>query len=124
WLFFMRFGETNILLSSALTPGSKVLFRRTVRQRLSAIAPFLSLDSDPYIVNAGGKLTWIQDAYTVSDHYPYSYAVDSDTASGNYWRNSVKATLDAYDGTVHFYVADPSDPIIASYQRIFPRMFE
>ena len=95
--------------------------RRNVRDRVSALAPFLTYDPDPYIVlGDDGRLSWIMDAFTVSDSYPYSshYRLDDDLI--NYMRNSVKVVIDAYDGTTTFYVFDTDDPIIAAYRRIFP----
>src|SRR5207248_11561852 len=96
--------------------------------RLGEIAPFLTFDHDPYIAVVDGRLKWIVDAYTTGETYPYSQQEDNsfgDLPSGvNYARNSVKAVVDAYDGTVQFYVATPQDPIIKAYQRIFPAMFQ
>jgi uncharacterized membrane protein (UPF0182 family) len=116
------FGDINILLSKYITGESRILIRRNIRERVSAIAPFLRLDSDPYIVVSNGRLFWIQDAYTASDWFPYSKPIDGDSA--NYIRNAAKVVIDAYDGTVSFYVSDPSDPIIATYARIFPNLFK
>ena len=119
----MRFNSLNILLTQDLTPESRILFRRHIAERLAALAPFLMLDRDPYIVIAGGRLHWIQDAYTVTRSYPYSQPMQDGLDSYNYIRNSVKAVTDAYDGTLRLYVADPADPIIRTYQRIFPGLF-
>lgn len=147
-------GDLNLLVSSYLTPDSQLLMRRNVRDRVRTIAPFLKLDRDAYIVGAEGRLTWVIDAYTTTDRFPYAQrTVDragetasatstgssaSDAARGtnatrdqtltpfmatrayNYIRNSVKVTVDAYDGAVTFYVSDPSDPIIQAYRGIFP----
>jgi uncharacterized protein len=121
-LFSWYFGDVNILLSKYVTPESRIVFRRNIQQRIGQIAPFLKLDHDPYIVVSGGKLYWMQDAYTVSDAFPYSKAVDD--GSGNYFRNSVKVVIDAYNGTVSFYIADAADPLIRTYARIFPGMFQ
>ena len=96
------------------------MIRRNIMTRLSYLAPFLKLDSDPYTVLLNGRLVWIVDAYTVSDRYPYSQDMDG----LNYIRNSVKAVIDAYDGTTTLYVADPDDPVIQTWQRIFPAMFK
>ncbi|MGH9740252.1 MAG: UPF0182 family protein [Candidatus Acidiferrales bacterium] len=121
-LFALRFGETNILFSSYLQPGSRIMMYRRVLQRVETLAPFLSYDSHPYLVIADdGSLQWIVDAYTTSGDYPYSEPTDG---VGNYIRNSVKITINAYDGTVKFYVADPSDPLIQTYQQIFPGVFQ
>ena len=92
-----------------------------MRERVGRIAPFLALDPDPYLVVAGGKLYWIQDGYTTTSHYPYS---DPYSTSVNYVRNSVKAVVDAYNGSVSFYVADQADPILAAYASAFPALFK
>jgi len=111
--------------SDDVTPDSRLLMRRTVRERVAALAPFLELDPDPYIVlTADGRLVWMMDAFTVSDHFPYSRAYRTERTQVNYVRNSVKAAIDAYDGTTTFYVFDPDDPIIAAYRRIFPSLFK
>ena len=116
-LFATRFGDMKLLLSDDITDESRVLYHRNIRERLSLIAPFLTFDTDPYLVVQGGKLFWIADAYTTTDHYPYSQP----SATGiNYIRNSVKAVIDAYHGDVRLYIADESDPLIATYSRIFP----
>ncbi|MBN2243234.1 MAG: UPF0182 family protein [Acidobacteria bacterium] len=114
------FRELNILLSPQLTVESRFLYFRDLRQRVSRLAPFLLFDHDPYLVISKGRLFWIQDGYTVSDRYPYSFATQG---IGNYIRNSVKMVMDAYNGTVDMYVADPSDPVIRVYQKIFPGVF-
>ena len=99
--------------------------RRNIRDRVSTLAPFLTFDSDPYIVlGEDGRLSWIMDAFTVSDSYPYSTHYQLGNDSINYMRNSVKAVIDAYDGTTTFYVFDSEDPIIAAYRRIFPSLFK
>jgi uncharacterized protein len=121
-LFAWYYGDINILLSRYVTDESRIVFRRNIRERIGQIAPFLKLDGDPYIVVSGGRLYWIQDAYTTSQWFPFSKA--SENGSENYIRNSVKVTVDAYNGTVAFYVADPSDPIVATYTRIFPGLFQ
>jgi uncharacterized membrane protein (UPF0182 family) len=111
--------------SDDVTRDSRLLMRRTVRDRASALAPFLTYESDPYIVlGDDGRVSWIMDAFTVSDSYPYSTHYRLDNNSINYMRNSVKVVIDAYDGTTIFYVFDPEDPIIAAYRRIFPNLFK
>ncbi|MBU6298282.1 MAG: UPF0182 family protein [Alphaproteobacteria bacterium] len=120
-LFAYYFGDVNLLLSGYIDNDSRIMFRRNIQQRVQAVVPFLRLDADPYLVISGGRLFWIQDAYTVSSWFPYSKPVEGDTA--DYMRNSVKAVIDAYNGTVRFYVSDPSDPIIDTYARIFPGVF-
>ncbi|MBI4790860.1 MAG: UPF0182 family protein [Chloroflexi bacterium] len=119
-MFSLRFADTNILLTDAFTGDSRVLFNRTIQSRIARIAPFLMLDRDPYIVVADGRLVWLQDAYTSTDRYPYSEPHESGI---NYIRNSVKIAVDAYDGTVVFYVAEPNEPILQAYRAIFPVLF-
>jgi uncharacterized membrane protein (UPF0182 family) len=116
---------TNLLFSDYINSESRVLINRNVRDRVHKIAPFLLFDDDPYIViSREGKLFWIIDAFTYSDRYPYSTQYSVGGRGINYIRNSVKAVVDAYDGTVSFYVFDdPSDPIISAYQKIFPSLF-
>ena len=124
-LFAWTQKDINILLTSYLTPQSRIQIWRSVQERVSQVAPFLLLDQDPYAVLSEGKLYWIQDAYTVSDHYPYSNVQTSGSAQGmNYIRNSVKAVVDMYDGTVSFYVMDPKDPVLSMYQRAFHGVFK
>ena len=124
-LFAWTQKDINILLTSYLTPQSRIQIWRSVQERVSQVAPFLLLDSDPYAVLSEGKLYWIQDAYTVSDHFPYSNEQTGGSAQGmNYIRNSVKVTVDMYDGTVSFYVMDPKDPVLVMYQRAFPGVFK
>jgi len=121
-----RLGDANMLLSGDLTPDSRVMFRRNIRERVQTIAPFLNWDNDPYIVVHDGKLVWIMDGYTVTHRYPYSRQTEvgmgdmAASQSFNYIRNSVKAVVDAYDGTATFYAADPNDPILRLWRRVFP----
>jgi uncharacterized membrane protein (UPF0182 family) len=111
--------------SDDVNQDSHLLMRRNLRDRVSALAPFLTYDPDPYIVlGEDGRLSWIMDAFTVSDSYPYSNHYHLDRNSINYMRNSVKVVIDAYDGTTTFYVFDTEDPIIAAYRRIFPSLFK
>lgn len=120
-LFATRFGDMKLLLSNDLTPDSRVLYHRNIRERLAQVAPFLTFDSDPYLVISQGRLFWIADAYTESNRYPYSQPL----ANGvNYIRNSVKAVVDAYDGSVNLYIADARDPLIQTWARIFPGMLK
>jgi uncharacterized membrane protein (UPF0182 family) len=115
-----EFGDLNILISGELNPESHVLYYREISERVNHLAPFLTLDDDPYLVIMDGRLLWIQDAYTTTDRYPYSEPM----ATGlNYIRNSVKAVIDAYEGSVQLYVADPEDALIQTYQSIFPDLF-
>ncbi|MGB9104483.1 MAG: UPF0182 family protein [Terriglobales bacterium] len=111
--------------SDDVNPQSRLLMRRNVRDRVSALAPFLTYDPDPYmVVGDDGRLSWIMDAFTVSDEYPYSRHYRLGENLINYMRNSVKVVIDAYDGTTTFYVFDPEDPIIAAYRRVFPSLFK
>jgi uncharacterized protein len=121
-LFAWYFKDPNLLLTSYITGDSRVMFRRTIRDRVRTIAPFLRLDRDPYLVISEGRLFWMQDAYTTSRYFPYAQRLPG--LELNYIRNAVKVVIDAYNGTVNFYVADPSDPIAATYQRIFPTLFQ
>lgn len=114
--------DFNLLISGQIASESKVLYRREIQDRVHTIAPFLRLDSDPYIVvGDGSRLWWIQDAYTVTDRHAYSAAFRDDF---NYIRNSVKVVIDAYNGTVHFFVIEPEDPLIQIYIKAFPDLFE
>ncbi len=117
--FTARFGASQVVLSNDVTAESRVMFHREVRERVAHLAPMLSFDHDPYLVLDGGRLVWIVDAYTTTSGYPYSRP----SAGLNYIRNSVKAVVDAYDGTTAFYVVDPKDPLIQVYGRIFPGLF-
>ncbi len=136
------FRDGNILFSSYLTPESRVLYFRDIQQRVQKIVPFLMLDKDPYMVAADGQLYWVQDAYTYGNDYPYSapyqerVQVSVPTKPGgpatqqvrfgrefNYIRNSAKVVVNAYDGSVRFYLADTSDPLAAAYGSIFPALF-
>ncbi|HVB33203.1 MAG TPA: UPF0182 family protein [Patescibacteria group bacterium] len=116
--------DLNIILTDYLTPQSKLLLHRQIVNRVHRMAPFLILDPDPYpVVDRSGRLFWMLDAYTVSDRHPYSEPVALGNRRVNYIRNSVKITVDAYNGTVHFYVFDPNDPVLAAYRRVFPHLF-
>ncbi len=121
-LFAWQFDDPNILLTGYITDQSRILFHRNIQDRVRTIAPFLSLDHDPYIVASEGRLFWIQDAYTTSSWFPYAQPGISD--GSNYIRNAVKVVIDAYSGTVDLYVSDPADPILQTYQRIFPGLFK
>jgi uncharacterized membrane protein (UPF0182 family) len=133
WVFAKYLNDWQMLLTGNITEQTKVLFRRNINERVRAIAPFLNYDRAPYLVvtdnpqepeianNTKNHLYWIIDAYTTSDRYPYSDPGDN---KFNYIRNSVKVVIDAYNGDVNFYVADPDDPIIKSLSAIFPKMFQ
>jgi uncharacterized membrane protein (UPF0182 family) len=130
-LFALSLKDWRLLITRELLPETKVLFRRNVKQRIQAIAPFLKYDSDPYLVaadatpnaveNPESYLYWIVDAYATSDRYPYSEPTSDHI---NYIRNSVKVVIDAYNGSVNFYIADPSDPMIRTWSKIFPSLFK
>ncbi|HIM52404.1 MAG TPA: UPF0182 family protein [Acidobacteria bacterium] len=115
--FAARFRSIDILLSRQISATSRILYHRNIVDRVTAIAPFLLYDDDPYLVISDGRLVWIQDAYTVSDQYPYAARA---TTGVNYIRNAVKIVIDAYDGTMTFYLADTEDPIVRTLQAIFP----
>jgi uncharacterized membrane protein (UPF0182 family) len=120
-LFAMKFGQKNILFSSDIQPQSRLMIYRRPLDRVYRLAPFLRLDRDPFIViSQDGSLYWMVDGYTTSSRYPYS---DPMPGVGNYIRNSVKATVNAFTGKVSFYIADPKDPFIQAYARIFPGVF-
>ncbi len=133
-LFAARFRDLNLLISDQITSSSQLLMRRSLGERLAAIAPFLVYDKDPYLVVTGdGRLVYVQDAYTVSDQFPNAQPFDSNElgqgsgfagASVNYVRNSVKVVMDAYDGSMSFYVNDPTDPLIRAWSGVFPDLFK
>ncbi len=121
-LFAATFKTEKILLSSDITAESRIIYNRNINERVRAIAPFLRFDGDPYmVVDATGRLKWIIDAYTYSDRLPYSKPIQGGI---NYMRNSVKATIDAYDGTLNFYISDPNDVLAKVYARMFPALFK
>ena len=137
-LFAVKYGEQRILLSNLINPGSKILYNRNPRERVAKAAPWLTLDGNPYPAVVDGKITWIIDGYTTSDGYPYSQETVLSTATSdaltanstsvtaqgnqniNYIRNSVKATVDAYDGTVTLYQWDTKDPVLKTWMKSFP----
>jgi uncharacterized protein len=120
-IYAWQFMDINILISGEIKPDSLIQYRRTVQERFSTVTPFLMRDREAYSVVADSRLFWIQDAYTVTDRYPYSTPFER---RFNYMRNSVKAVVDAYHGTLDYYVSDPSDPLIRTYQGIFPGLFK
>jgi uncharacterized protein len=130
--FALRFGDLNPLISGNLRSDSRVLYNRDVRERVEAAAPFIQFDHDSYPVIADGEISYVIDGYTTSDRYPYAEnfrdMTQLDGGSGlrrsfNYVRNSVKAVVDAYDGTVTLYVMEPDDPIVNAYRDAFPELF-
>jgi uncharacterized membrane protein (UPF0182 family) len=140
-IYGWKFDGTPLLLSSYPTTESRIMFRRQIQRRVAAVAPFLTLDADPYLVAVDGQLYWIVDAYTRSSYYPYSEPFDSrefiegregtlgsrtvaHLDGANYVRNAVKVVVNAYDGATDFYVFEPEDPIIRTWQRILPELFQ
>ena len=119
-IFAIKEQNSKFLLSQDITSESKILTNRNIVDRVNKIAPFLSYDSDPYIVISNDKLYWIMDAYTTSSNYPFAQP----SGNINYIRNSVKVVIDAYEGTTDFYVTDESDPIAMTYSKIFPKLFK
>ena len=121
-LFAVRFQSFTILLSDDITSSSRIMYYRSIKERVSRIVPFAVLDTDPYlVVSPEGRLLWFVDGYTTTDRFPYA---EPAPGLGNYIRNSLKIVVDAYDGTVQLYISDPQDPIIQTYARIFPGVFK
>ncbi|MDH4120570.1 MAG: UPF0182 family protein [Deltaproteobacteria bacterium] len=120
-LLAVRLKDMKILLADDFTPETRILMVRNAAQRIEAIAPFFEYDSDPYLVVHQGRLVWVFDVYTTTRRYPYSRMV---SGVGNYMRNPVKATVDAYDGTVTFYVVDSKDPITQGFAQVFPGLLK
>ncbi len=123
-LFALREGNIKILVSSNITSKSKMIYFRSVVDRVEKIMPYLSYEEDPYMTIIDGKLYWILDAYTTSSKYPYSEPYTGEVNSTNYIRNSVKVVVDAYNGTVDFYIVDDSDPIAQTFRKIYPKLFK
>jgi uncharacterized protein len=130
--FALRFGDINPLISGNIRPGSRVMIERDVRSRVESLAPFLAFDGDPHVVMVDGGISYVVDAYTTTPNFPNSQRADTgglgeDSGlrgrSFNYARNSVKAVVDAYDGTATFYIIDPDDPIVQAYAKAFPDLF-
>ncbi len=127
--FAIRLSDLNILLSNDIDDATRVMLHRQIQERIRQITPFLLLDEDPYVVVTNdGRLVWIQDAYTVSNRFPYSepalMTIGNQRFQLNYIRNAVKITVDAYDGTVNYYIAAPDDPLIQAYKGVFPAVFK
>ena len=121
-LYAFQLGSLKILLSDDIRGDAKILYRRNVMDRATSAMPFLDFDNDPYLtINDAGQQKWILDAYTTSDMYPYAQRISDGT---NYMRNSVKVVIDAYDGTVDAYIADPNDPVVRTYAHIFGSIFK
>jgi len=124
FVYAVKFGSIELLVSGSLKPESKILFNRRIDARVGNVAPFLLYDADPYMVISDGKLYWIYDAYTVTNSYPYSEPVAyARGVEFNYIRNSVKVVIDAYNGNLEYYIIDEEDPVINTYSKIFPDLF-
>jgi len=122
-LFSIKYSNMQILLTTNFTPESRIMINRNIQERVNKVAPFLGYDRDPYmVISKEGKLFWIQDAYSISSNYPYSTPVTG--GYFNYIRNSVKVVIDAYNGTMDFYIIDQKDPVVKVYQNIFPQLFK
>ena len=119
-VFAAREGSVKLLVSSNINSDSKIIINRNVMERIRNIMPYLTYETDPYMVTVDGKLYWMVDAYTTSSNYPYSQPFQEDI---NYIRNSIKVVVDAYNGDVNFYVVDESDPIAQTYAKIYPKLF-
>lgn len=124
-LFAVNYGDIKLLVSGEIKSTSKILIYRNIMERVEKIAPFLTYDQDPYIVINNGKLYWMIDAFTTSDSYPYSQPYELfNGVRVNYIRNSIKVVVDAYNGTVNYYIVDKSDPVAMVYKNIFPELFK
>ncbi len=122
-LFSISFKDINILISSNINKESRILYTQNIKEMVKKLTPFLEFDNDPYLVLADGRLFWLIDAYTISDKFPYSMPINTSSGKINYIRNSVKVAIDAYNGTMDYYVADDKDPIIKTYANIFKGLF-
>lgn len=121
-MFSLRYGTTKLFLADSIEPDSRILYKRNIIERVQTIAPFFRYESDPYAVIADGRIFWIIDGYTYSSYFPYSEPLGPDGT--NYVRNSVKVTIDAYNGTVNFYLVDEEDPLAATLDKIFPGLLQ
>jgi len=122
-LFSLRFGDVNLLLSSYITDESRILMHRDVKGRVDNIAPFLSYDMDPYVAVIDGQIYWIIDAYTMLDNFPYSETSSMRGNYINYLRNPVKVFINAYDGSLKYYVMDADEPVLKTMENAFPELF-
>lgn len=123
-LFALQEKNLKLLVSSSLDSNSRIIINRNIKERVNKIMPYLTYDEDPYIVTADGRLYWIIDAYTSSTRFPYSEPYDVANTKTNYIRNSVKVVVDAYNGTVDYYVVDEEDPIAMTFAKIYPKLFK
>lgn len=131
--FAWRFSDSNLALKNPITENSRFMFRRQIKERVEAIFPFFLYDADPYLVISEGKLYWMIDAYSISSRYPYATPYEISSRTGfdvnyftdiNYIRNAAKVVIDAYNGTVNYYMADSTDPLVQTYNKIFPGVFK
>ncbi len=127
-LFALYFREENLILTTQINENSRLLFRRNIAERISKVTPFLHLDPHPYAVVTSERVYWIQDTYTLSSWFPYAFSttadVDGEARSFNYIRNAAKVVVDAYDGSVDYYITEPDDPIIRAYARAYPGLLK
>ena len=124
FMFAVREGSLKLLVSTNVSSKSRIIVNREITHRVAKIMPFLAYEDDPYAITVDGKIYWMMDAYTTSGYFPYSEPYTGVLGSTNYIRNSIKIVVDAYNGTVDFYVVDKEDPIAATYQKIFPELFK
>lgn len=124
FLFALAFGDVNLLISGNIDQASRVHYRRNIKEMVEKYTPFIMFDDDPYLVISEGKLYWIIDGYTHTDNFPYSTPVRVGRERVNYIRNSVKVVIDAYNGEMDYYIADPDDPVIQAYAKIFSGIFK
>jgi uncharacterized membrane protein (UPF0182 family) len=124
-LWSLKLGDFNLLVSPQISDQTQMLYRRNILERVNELAPFLTYDRDPYVVVVDGKVYWILDGYTTGSTYPYAQSATFQGVNDiNYIRNSVKVVIDAYEGTVDFYILDPKDPLIKAYVATFPSLFK
>jgi uncharacterized membrane protein (UPF0182 family) len=127
-LYAIHFGDPFILLNNDINSDTRIMYHRVIQDRIRQLTPFLALDRDPYLVVLDGRLVWIQDAYTLTDRFPYATPTGFPDPNSplriNYVRNAVKVTVDAYNGDVNYYVVDPDEPILRTYSRAFPGLFQ
>lgn len=121
-MFSLRYGTTKLFLADSIQADSRILYNRNIMERVQTIAPFFTYEGDPYAVIADGRIFWVIDGFTTSSYFPYSEPLAA--GGNNYVRNSVKVTVDAYNGTVNFYLVDEADPIITTIDKIFPGLLQ
>lgn len=122
-IYAIKYGDFKLLIASGIDKDSKILVNRNIMERASKIAPFLNYDPNPYAIIDDGRIKYIIDGYTLSSNYPYAAPFD-ERSSANYIRNSFKVVVDAYDGTIDFYIVDEQDPMVSTYAKIFPKLFK